>query len=77
MPAVSTSTQVKAGGLQESNGVLQDGGSGQVLTPGCHTAHVNVLTAQRVHADAVAQQCTSGAPAGGGPPQARQSSLRG
>src|SRR5690606_2438760 len=50
--------------LEEADAVLQHDGGGRVLAAGGHGAHEDALAAQRVHADAVAQQRAAGAAAG-------------
>src|SRR5690606_9513502 len=56
--------QVVAQRLEEADAVLQHHVGGGVLAAGGHGAHENALAAQRVHADAVAQQRAAGAAAG-------------
>ena len=53
--------QIKAQPLEGADAVDQHCVGCRMLTTGCHRTHKDALGAQRVHADAVAEQCTTGA----------------
>ena len=56
--------QVELGGAQVGDRVGEDGGGREVLPAGRHRAHVDLLVAEAVEADAVAEQGAAGAAAG-------------
>ena len=57
--------QVVAQRLQKTDAVLQHQVGGRVLAAGGHRTHEHAFAAQRIHADAVAQQRAAGAATGG------------